>query len=130
MFEWMPLTLQVYLCAIVIGIALPLMIFWMVYRALAHFLAAIFHDALIVRFWSRQFLLVLMLAGLGPAIRYRPEEPVLHDSVAIVFSMADSLQEILSGVLLALFGLLLPLLFAFTILHAGKKQPAVAERPE
>ncbi len=130
MFEWLPIPLQVYLCSIVMGIALPLVIYWMIRRALAHFLTAIFRDELIVAFWLRQVLLVLLLAGLSSAVRYRATADVLLDSVAIVFSMSDSLQEILSNVLFALFGLFLPLLLAYTVLHAGRRSTAPNSSPQ
>lgn len=120
MFQWLPIPLQVYLFSVVIGVALPLIIFWMMRRALSHFLSAIFCDAAIVRFWQLQIVLVLILAGLAAAVRYRATEEVLQDSVAIIFSVSDSLQVILENVLYTLFALFLPLLLAYIVLNAGR----------
>jgi hypothetical protein len=124
MFEWLPIPLQVYLFSLVLGTALPLIIFWMIRPALVHFLTAIFREEPIVAFWQRQILLVLLLAGLAAAVRYRASADVLSDAVAIVFSASDALQAILENVLYALFALFLPLLLAYTVLHAGRPRAA------
>ncbi len=120
MFQWLPIPLQVYLFSVVIGVALPLFIFWMMRRALTHFLSAIFLDAAIVGFWQLQIVVVLVLAGLAAAVRYRASEDVLQDTVAIIFSVSDSLQVILESILYTLFALFLPLLVAYMVLNAGR----------
>jgi hypothetical protein len=124
MFEWLPIPLQVYLLSLLIGVAVPAFIFWMLRPALRHFLTAIFQDAAIVRFWLLQIVLVLVLAGTAAGVRYRAREDVLQDEVAIVFSISDALQAVLENVLYALFALFLPLLVAYMVLNAGRDRPA------
>lgn len=119
MFERLPVEIQVYLFSLLLGVAAPLLIYWMVRPALRRFLAAIFGDPQIESFWLRLIVLVLTLAALSAAVRYRPHEGVLSDSVALVFSLADSVQSILEALLYALFALFLPLLATYTILHAA-----------
>jgi hypothetical protein len=119
-FEALPVSLQVYLFSLILGVAAPLLVFWMVLAALKHFLAAIFADHKIEVFWLRLIVLVLVLASLSAAVRYRPNTAVLSDSVAIVFSLADSVQEIFGMLLYALVALFLPLLATYTVLHAAK----------
>jgi hypothetical protein len=124
MFEALPVPLQVYLFSLFLGAAAPLLVFWMLLAALRPFLAAIFADRAIEAFWLRLIVLVLMLAALSAAVRYRPAAGVLLDSVALVFSLADSVQEIFQVLLYALIALFLPLLATYTILHAaGVRSP-------
>ena len=120
MFERLPVEIQVYSFSLVFGLAAPLLIFWMVRQPLGRFLAAIFADKSIEAFWLRLILLVLVLSALSAAIRYRPDSGVLTDNVALVFSLADSVQVILEFLLFALVTLFLPLLATYTILHAAK----------
>jgi hypothetical protein len=118
MFEALPVPIQVYLFSLFLGVAAPLLMFWMIYHALRHFLAAIFADNKIEGFWLRLIVLVLTLAALSAAVRYRPDSAVLNDGVALVFSLADSVQAILEVLLYALLALFVPLLATYTILHA------------
>jgi hypothetical protein len=118
MFEALPVPIQVYLFSLLLGAAAPLLVFWMIYPALRHFLSAIFADAKIESFWLRLIVLVLVLAALSAAVRYRPDAAVLTDGVALVFSLADSVQAILEVLLYALIALFLPLLATYTVLHA------------
>jgi hypothetical protein len=120
MFQWLPIPLQVYLFSLLMGVALPLFLFWMMRRALTHFLSAIFVEAAIVRFWQLLIAMVLVLAGLAAAVRYRSSEDVLQDDVAIIFSVSDALQAILENVLYTLFALFLPLLVAYMVVNAGR----------
>jgi hypothetical protein len=119
MLERLPVEIQVYLFSLVFGVAAPLLIFWMIRPPLARFLAAIFADGPIEAFWSRLIVLVLVLSALSAAIRYRPDSGVLADNVALVFSLADSVQSILELLLFALIALFLPLLLTYTVLHAA-----------
>ena len=119
MFERLPIEIQVYLFSLLFGIAAPLLIYWMIRVPLARFLSAIFTDELIESFWARLIVLVMLLATLSAAIRYRPDSGVLADNVALVFSLADSVQAILEFLLYALIALFLPLLATYTILHAA-----------
>ena len=118
MFETLPVEIQVYLFSLVFGVAGPALIYWMLRPALVHFLASIFHDVQIERFWLRLILLVLVLASLSVAVEYRPDSGVLNDSVALVFSLAFPVHGIMQNLLYALFALFLPLLATYTILHA------------
>jgi hypothetical protein len=118
MFEALPVPIQVYLFSLLLGVAAPLLMFWMIFPALRHFLAAIFADAKIEGFWLRLIVLVLVLAALSAAVRYRPDSAVLTDSVALIFSLADSVQAIFEVLLYALIALFLPLLATYTVLHA------------
>jgi len=118
MFEALPVAIQVYLFSLLLGVAAPLLVFWMLYPALRHFLAAIFAAEKIEHFWLRLLVLVMLLAALSAAVKYRPDGAVIIDSVALVFSLADSVQGILEMLLYALFALFLPLLATYTILQA------------
>ena len=120
MFEFLPVEIQVYCFSLLFGLAAPLLIYWMVYSALCHFLASIFADPKIESFWRRLIVLVLLLASLASAVMYRPQSGVLDDSVALVFSLADSVQLILQSILYTLVALFLPLLATYTILHATR----------
>jgi hypothetical protein len=119
MFERLPIEIQVYLFSLLFGIAAPLLIYWMIRVPLARFLSAIFSDELIESFWARLIVVVTLLATLSAAIRYRPDSGVLADNVALVFSLADSVQSILEFLLYALIALFLPLLATYTVLHAA-----------
>jgi hypothetical protein len=127
MFEWLPIPLQIYLVSLLIGVALPLFIFWMLRPALTHFLSAIFIEASIVRYWLLQIAMVLVLSGLAAAVRYRVDGNVLQDGVAIIFSLSDSLQAILDNLLYTLFALFLPLLIAYMVLNAGRDRTRVGQ---
>src|SRR4051812_46992943 len=120
MFEFLPVQLSVYGFSLVFGVAAPLLIFFMLRPALKHFLASIFADRKIEAFWGQLIVLVLTLAALSAAIRYRPDPGLLADSVALTFSLANSVQDILQVLLFALFALFLPLLATYTILHAAR----------
>ncbi len=120
MFESLPVALQVYLFSLLLGVAAPLLVYWMLLTALRPFLSAIFADRKIESFWLRLIILVLMLGSLSAAVKYRPDSSVLTDSVALVFSVADSVQAIFQVLLYALIALFLPLLATYTILHAAK----------
>jgi hypothetical protein len=118
LFEALPVEIQVYLFSLLLGIAAPLLIFMMLYGALRHFLASIFGDPKIEAFWLRLILLVMLLASLSAAVRYRPDASVMRDVVALVFNLADSVQGILEALLYTVFALFLPLLATYTVLQA------------
>ena len=107
-----------------LGTAGPLLVYWMLLAPLRHFLAAIFGDRKIEAFWLRLIVLVLLLAALSAAVKYRPDSAVLSDSVALIFSMADSVQDIFQVLLYTLISLFLPLLATYAVLHAtGARAP-------
>src|SRR5438045_3855401 len=124
MFESLPVEIQVYLFSLVLGVAGPLLMYWMLLVPLRHFLGAIFADRKIEVFWLRLIVLVLLLAALSAAVKYRPNNAVLGDSVALTFSMADSVQGIFEVLLYTLIALFLPLLATYAVLHAtGVRSP-------
>src|SRR5262249_47412685 len=124
MFERLPVEIQVYLFSLVLGSAGPLLVYWMLFKPLRHFLAAIFADPKIEAFWLRLIVLVLVLATLSAAVKYRPNSAVLSASVALIFSMADSVQGIFEILLYTLIALFLPLLATYAVLHAtGVRSP-------
>jgi hypothetical protein len=129
MFERLPIEIQVYLFSLLFGAAAPLLIYWMIRPALRHFLAAIFADAKIEGFWLRLIVLVLVLASLSAAVRYRPDGGVLDDNVALLFSLADSVQAILEVLLYALVALFLPLLATYSLIVAARGRVAVSPPP-
>lgn len=129
MFERLPIEIQVYLFSLIFGVAAPLLIYWMIRPPLARFLAAIFADGAIESFWARLIVLVLVLSTLSAAIRYRPDSGVLADNVALVFSLADSVQSILELLLYALIALFLPLLLTYTVLHAAGTRSKTRDQP-
>lgn len=129
MFERLPIEIQVYLFSLLFGAAAPLLIYWMIRPALRHFLAAIFADERIEAFWLRLIVLVLVLAALSAAVRYRPDSGVLADNVALVFSLADSVQSILEVLLFALIALFLPLLATYAVLVAAGARARSREPP-
>ena len=120
MFEFLPVPISVYCFSLLLGVAAPLLIFFMLRPALKQFLASIFADAKIEAFWQQLILLVLLLAALSAAVRYRPDTALLADTVALTFSLADSVQSILEMLLYAVFALFLPLLATYTVLHATR----------
>ena len=127
MFEFLPVPISVYCFSLLLGVASPLLIFFMLRPALKHFLASIFADRKIELFWQQVILLVLLLAALSAAVRYRPDVALLVDAVALTFSLADSVQSILEMLLYAVFALFLPLLATYTVLHATRSRTPRSE---
>ena len=127
MFEFLPVPISVYCFSLLLGVAAPLLIFLMLLPALKGFLASIFAEPKIERFWLQLILLVLLLAALSAAVRYRPDTALLVDSVALTFSLADSVQTILEMLLYAMFALFLPLLATYTVLHAARARSPRSE---
>jgi hypothetical protein len=120
MFEFLPVPISVYCFSLVLGVAAPLLVFFMLRPALKHFLASIFADPKIELFWQQLILLVLLLAALSAAVRYRPDLALIADVIALTFSLADSVQSILEMLLYAVFALFLPLLATYAVLHATR----------
>lgn len=127
MFEFLPVPISVYCFSLLLGVAAPLLIFLMLRPALKGFLASIFAEPKIEWFWQQVILLVLLLAALSAAVRYRPDTALLVDAVALTFSLADSVQTILEMLLYALFALFLPLLATYTVLHASRARSPRSE---
>lgn len=125
MFEALPVEIQLYLFSLLLGVAAPLLVFMMLYGALGHFLASIFGDPKIEAFWLRLILLVMLLASLSAAVRYRTDASLLGNLVALIFDLSDSVQGILEMLLYTIFALFLPLLATYTVLQAtgARRQP-------
>lgn len=130
MTSTMPADAQAYLIALFFGVTAPLVVFWMLHLPLRHFLAEIFRSPPVEQFWFRLVIVVLVCTGLSATIGYRPAGLVAFDFVALIWSLGEQFQSILYGILYSLFGLFLPLLLAYTILHAGRSRTAAAERKE
>ena len=89
---------------------------------LRRFLHDIFVCEEIERFWLRVVLIVMIGSSMSAAIAYRPDGAILADFVAIIFSFADRCQLILQNLLWSVAVLFLPLLAAYTVLHAGRRK--------
>src|SRR5262245_4531021 len=109
MFEFLLVPISVYCFSLLLRVAAPLLVFLMLLPSLKGFLASIFSEPKIERFWLQLILLVLLLAALSAAVRYRPDTALLIDPIALTFSLADSVQTILEMLLYAVFALFLPL---------------------
>lgn len=126
----LPADAQAYLIALFFGVAAPLIVFWMLHLPLRHFLSEIFRSPPVEQFWLRLVIVVLVCAGLSATVGYRPDKAVFSNFVALIWNLADQFQAILYGILSSLFGLFLPLLLTYTILHAGRFRATTAERKE
>lgn len=120
MLENLPVNVQVYLFSVALGVAAPLTVFWMLRAPLAVFLASIFRDAGIERFWMRVVLLVLFCGAFSVAIGFVPARDAAQDMVVLVWNLADQVQSILESLLWSMLGLFLPLLLSYTILNVGR----------
>ena len=121
---------QAYFVALFFGTTAPLVVFWMLHLPLRSFLAEIFRSPAVEQFWIRLVIVVLVCSGLSATVGYRPSGLVATDFVALIWNLGEQFQSILYGILYSLFGLFLPLLLAYTILHAGRFRAAAAERKE
>ncbi len=130
MLSGMSADVQAYVLALFFGTAAPLVVFWMLHLPLRSFLAEIFHSPAVEQFWIRLVIVVLVCSGLSATVGYRPSGLVAIDFVALIWNLGEQFQSILYGILFSLFGLFLPLLLAYTILHAGRYRAAAAERKE
>lgn len=122
MFSGFAVEVQVYLFALVCGITAPLVVYLLLRSPLQHFLAAIFANPQIERFWMRVVLLALLFASLSASIGFDPDDAVGEDFIVIVWALADQVQYILQGVLMVMFALFLPLLLSYTILYVGRER--------
>ena len=136
MISGMPTDVQAYAIALFFGVAAPMVVFWMLHLPLRHFLSEIFRSPPVEQFWLRLVIVVLVCAGLSAAVGFRPDVAVAANFVALIWNLADEFRSILDNILYSMFALFLPLLLAYTILHAGRFRAAptapaaVAERKE
>jgi hypothetical protein len=129
----LPVGVQVYLASLLLGLGFPLLFFWMLVRPLKFFLASIFNAAEVERFWLRLILLVFLSSSLAVAVEYQPVKVGQTDFVALLWNFADQTRAILNGLLLGMLAVFLPLLLAYTVLHAGRgarqQRPAPGDDP-
>ena len=130
MLRNLPPDAQAYVLTLVFGVAAPLLIYGMLRLPLRHFLASIFGSAAIEQFWMRVVLVVLLATGVAQAIGYHPDKAAAADFVALLWNVGDEIKNILDSLILAMLGLFLPLLLAYTILHAGRPRKETADSKE
>ena len=112
--------LQVYATSLVLGLLVPGLIFWMLYRPLASFLHAIFDQAEIERFWLRLTLLVFYAWTFAAAVQFHPDDTINTSYPALIFYLGDRVQAILHALLWSVLSVFLPLLLSYTILYRGR----------
>ena len=122
MFSGLSVEAQVYLAVMLVGVSSPLLVYWMLRAPLRQFLHDIFICAEIERFWLRVVLIVMIGSSMSAAIAYRPDSTIVGDFIAMIFSFADRCQLILQSLLWSIAVLFLPLLAAYTVLHAGRRK--------
>ena len=127
MADLLPVGAQIYLVSLLLGVSVPLVVCWHLHEPLTEFLKSIFRDRGIERFWIRVVVLVFFTNCLAAAVGYRPVDAVDQDYVALVWNLADQVQWILYAVVWSMFGLFLPLLISYTILHFGRDRNATTE---
>ncbi|MBI3466809.1 MAG: hypothetical protein HY000_27670 [Planctomycetes bacterium] len=130
MLSNLPPDVQAYVVSLVFGLSAPLLIFGMLRLPLRHFLAAIFASEPIEQFWMRLVLVVLVASGISQAVGFQPDKAAATNFVALIWNVADQIRHILDSLLWAMLCLFLPLLLAYTILHAGRRKNEAKESKE
>ena len=120
MADFLPVDAQLYLVSLLVGVSVPLVICWHLYEPLTEFLKSIFRNPGIERFWMRVVVLVFFTNCLAAAVGFQPVDVASQDYIALIWNLADQVQWILYAVVWSVFGLFLPLLIAFTVLHFGR----------
>lgn len=132
MFETLPVEVQVYITGIFLGVSIPLVLFWLLYRPLREFLKEIFYSAAVEQFWVRVVLIGFVASTMSVALVFRPVDAATADEVALFFNVADNCKQMLDGLIFSMLVIFLPLLAAYTILHVprrGQAAPNGAEEP-
>jgi len=111
---------QAYLIVLFFGVCAPMVIFWMLYLPLCHFLGEIFRSKEVEQFWIRLIVVVLVSAGISQAVAYQPAAAASTNFIVLVWNLADQIRAILDALLWAMLATFLPLLLSYTILHAGR----------
>jgi len=122
--------MQAYAFTLFFGLTVPLLVYWLLRSSLRHFLSAVFQNPGIELFWKRVVLLVFILSSFAVGVGYTPDSSITGDMAALVWSVADQMQFMLQALMWSIFGLFLPLLLSYTILHVGRSRPPVAKGPE
>jgi hypothetical protein len=116
-----PIEVQVYAFGLALGIAVPLLLFWLLHRPLRAFLKEIFRSPAIEQFWMRVVLVGFLASTLSVAVIFKPEDASKSDEVALFFNVADKLKMMLDSLIFAMLMIFLPLLAAYTILHMPRR---------
>ncbi len=128
MLAAVPIEIQVYVFGLAFGIAVPLLVFWLLHRPLREFLKAIFHSRAIEQFWLRVVLLGFLASTLSVAVIFQTDQTAKTDEIALYFNVADKLKQMLDSLIFAMLAIFLPLLAAYTILHVPRREtPAAIE---
>ncbi len=122
--------MQAYVFSLIFGLSVPLVVYWMLRPSLHHFLSAIFQNPGIESFWKRVVLLVFVLSSFAVGVGFTPDAAISGDMAALVWNVADQVQMMLDALLWSIFGLFLPLLLSYTILHVGRDRTPVPKAPQ
>lgn len=121
--------LRAYLSVQCFALCTSLVLYWLLAQPLSHFLRVIFAHAGVEQFWRRVVLWVLIASSLSHSLPYRPTDDIATNYIALVWHVADALKATLDGLLWGVFGVFLPLLLSYTVLHAGRRRPADDRAP-
>ncbi len=131
MLAAVPIEIQVYAFGLALGIAVPVLVFWLLHRPLREFLRAIFHSPAIEQFWLRVVLLGFLASTLSVAVVFHPDQAAKTDEVALYFNVADKFKQMLDSLVFAMLAVFLPLLASYTILHIPRREkPSLVENEE
>ena len=115
---------QTYLFGMVLAIAVPSLLFWLLRAPLREFLREIFHAPAVEQFWLRVVLIGFVALTLSIGLVFHPVDLSKSDEVALAFNVADKLKQMLDSLLAVMFATFLPLLAAYTILHVPTRGKA------
>jgi hypothetical protein len=130
MLASLPIEVQVYAFGMMLGFAVPFLLFWFLHRPLRAFLKEIFHSPPIEEFWLRVVLIGFLASTLSVAITFQTAAASKTDEVALFFNVADKLKQMLDSLIYAMLALFLPLLAAYTILHMPRRAEGPANPAE
>ncbi len=117
----LPIEVQVYAFGMMLGFAVPFLLFWFLLRPLREFLKEIFHSPAIEEFWLRVVLIGFLASTLSVAVVFQPADASKADEVALFFNVADKFKQMLDSLIYAMLAIFLPLLAAYTILHMSRR---------
>jgi hypothetical protein len=117
----LPIEVQVYAFGMMLGFAVPFLLFWFLLRPLREFLNEIFNSPAIEEFWLRVVLIGFLASTLSVAVVFQPADASKADEVALFFNVADKFKQMLDSLIYAMLAIFLPLLAAYTILHMSRR---------
>lgn len=131
MFSALTIEVQVYLLGMALGIAVPLVLFYLLHRPLREFLKEIFHSPAVEQFWLRVVLIGFLASALSVGVTFQPAAASKADEIALFFNLVDKFKAMLDQLMFAMLAIFLPLLAAYTILHLPRhgKDPAASREP-